>query len=435
MKIQHISNSFMIVQTIDAKIVCDPWVGYGNHGGWHSFPEYNLIDLVELVKDCTHVYISHLHSDHLDLDFLKAAELFTKKFIIKDFSTSALKNRLRSINSKDIIEVEEFKKISLTKYTDISIIPQLTSNSSDAEDRINYSLDTSIIFNSEGITFFNQVDNPLSLNDFHIVKKFISANYGELNVACFVCGAASEYPQCFRGIDRATEKNTIIHRSLKKLKETVEVTMPENTFIAGGTYFIPGKLNSLNKYIAQPTTNEIQNAISKITNLIKLEGGASISISENNQIEIIPANIKHQTKDIYQSIQLHETDLYQHQLYSDIDKNEIMEEFEKAKINYYSKIENLKIKIERKIVFKIYENLEIDLNLNILSKLSFSLDLFPIAMEKDYIEIHIDKSAFLGCLTKKLIWNQVLSGSLCIFDRSPNTYEPELLFSINFLTS
>ena len=84
MKIQHLSNSFMIVETIDAKIVCDPWVGYGNHGGWHSFPEYNLIDLVEHVKDCTHVYISHLHSDHLDLNFLKTAELFTKKFIIKD---------------------------------------------------------------------------------------------------------------------------------------------------------------------------------------------------------------------------------------------------------------------------------------------------------------------------------------------------------------
>lgn len=323
----------------------------------------------------------------------------------------------------------------MTKETNISIIPQLTSNSSEFVDLINYSLDTSIVFNSEGKTFFNQVDNPLSLNDFSHVKKFISNTYGELDIACFTCGAASEYPQCFKNINRDTEKDAIITKSLKKLKEIVELTMPKNIFIAGGKYFIPGKFNYLNEYIAQPTINEIKNTVSKITNLLELEEGKSLSIFKDNKIVITPSNLSNKTNDINQSIKFHAKDLYEHQLILDTDKNEILVEFENAKINYYSKIEKFKLQIKRKIIFKVYENLEVDKNLNILSKANLFLDLFPNNNAENYIEIHIDKRAFWGCLTRKLIWNQVLSGSLCIFERFPNTYEPDLLFSLNFLTS
>jgi len=438
-QIQYISNSFLIVKTDDAKIVCDPWVGHANHGGWHSFPEYKKNDLIDLIKDSTHVYISHLHSDHLDLDFLKFSLLYKKKFIIKKFRSPNLENRLNSIGVTELIGIDDFKNFQLSKNTNIAIIPQITSNSAGVENLINYSLDTSIIFNSNGKTFFNQVDNPLSLNDFHRLQNFISTEYGDLDIACFTCGAASEYPQCFRGIDRSEEKKLIIEKSLLKLKKIIEITKPKYTFIAGGAYFIPGKFSILNQYIAQPSFEEIKSVICKKTNLINLEGGASIDFSVDSQhVKINPKNIQHLTVDINHSIQIHSNDLYDFQLNSFDITEDILVKFEKAKNNYIQKIKEFEIKIERVIIFKIYENIQVDSNLNILSNFELELKLLPsknIMDEKRFLVIHIDKNAFMGCLNKRLIWNQIISGSICIFDRFPNTYEPDLLFSLNFLVS
>ena len=45
MKITHYSNSFITVEANGSKLVCDPWVGTANRGGWHSYPEYSEQEL------------------------------------------------------------------------------------------------------------------------------------------------------------------------------------------------------------------------------------------------------------------------------------------------------------------------------------------------------------------------------------------------------
>ena len=84
MKITHLSNSFILVESQNVKICCDPWVGRANYGGWHSFPEFEKNDIINYLKDFDIVYISHLHDDHLDIKFLKESGLYDKKFIIKN---------------------------------------------------------------------------------------------------------------------------------------------------------------------------------------------------------------------------------------------------------------------------------------------------------------------------------------------------------------
>jgi L-ascorbate metabolism protein UlaG (beta-lactamase superfamily) len=436
-EIQHISNSFIIAKTIDAKIVCDPWVGKTSTGSWHSFPEYCIHELIELISDSTHVYISHLHSDHFDVDFLKLSNQINKKFIIPELPYPTLKNRLKSIGVFEIIEVKGLENLKLTEYTNISVIPQLTSNNIGARDSINYVLDSSIIINSKKSTFFNQVDNPLSTQDFKQVKKFIDEYYGEIDIACFPCGASSEYPQCFLGIDRSIERNIIIDNSLKKLEEIIEITKPRNTFIAGGKYFLVGKFHHLNKYIAQPNLQQIKNSIESTTNVIELEGGKTIAcILNNKDIYLKTFKISHKTNCLNQSILTHTNDKYKSQYSKTISNESILTEFKMANYKYCQKIKKLNINITRLIKFILYDNLTIDSELNILSKSDLILQ---ISMKdeaynhENYIEIHMDKNTFYLCLTKKLIWNEVFSTSLCMFKRIPNTYEPDLLFSLNFL--
>jgi hypothetical protein len=426
----------MIVETLDAKIVCDPWVGFGNHGGWHSYPEYEINDLIKAVEDCTHIYISHLHSDHLDENFLRNADLLDKLFIVKRFPSPAMRNRLKNFGIQNIIELNPFTKTSISGDTSVSIIPQMTFSNSDIADTIQYDLDTSIVIGSQGITFFNQVDNPLSLNDFEVVGKYISEQFGRVDIGCFVCGAAGEYPQCFIGIDREKAKNTLVKSSLKKLECTVDIIKPSYAFLAGGAYFIPGKLSALNKYIAQPSFLEAERTLAGRTNLLDMQGKKTANIVSGQNLAL-ESTISPRLNSVLDSIDFHKFDFYPYQKLECPSLEEVKEVFEKAKANFIIKAHALNSDLldGTLINFVLYDDLRCDENLTINSKPLSSLRL---SLGDDYsrsIVIHMDLKAFYGSLTGKCIWNQVISGSLCLFERVPDIHIPGVLFSLNYLVT
>ncbi len=436
MKITHISNSFIIVETLDAKIVCDPWVGFGNHGGWHSYPEYEINDLIKAVEDCTHIYISHLHSDHLDENFLRNAGLLDKLFIVKRFPSPAMRNRLKNFGIQNIIELNPFTKTLISGDTSVSIIPQMTFSNSDIADSIQYDLDTSIVIGSQGITFFNQVDNPLSLNDFEVVGKYISAQFGRVDIGCFVCGAAGEYPQCFIGIDREKAKNTLVKSSLKKLESIINIIKPSYAFLAGGAYIIPGKLSALNRYIAQPSFLEAERALADRTNLLDMQGKKTANIVSGQNL-VLEATISPRLNSVLDSIDFHKFDFYPYQKLECPLLEEVKEVFEKAKANFIIKAHALNSDLlEGTLInFVLYDDLRCDENLMINSKPLCSLRL---SLGDDYsgsIIIHMDLKAFYGSLIGKCIWNQVISGSLCLFERVPDIHIPGVLFSLNYLVA
>jgi len=158
----------------------------------------------------------------------------------------------------------------------------MTSNSSDLEDEVNYDLDTSIVVNDQDVTFFNQVDNPLTRADCTIVNDFIVKEFGSLTVAALMCGAAGEYPQAFINLDRDAEKATTISSSLGRLRDKLETLKPALYFPAGGTYFIPGKLSGLFKYVAQPSADQISALVKEhhiSTRVCFAERGATMTVT------------------------------------------------------------------------------------------------------------------------------------------------------------
>ena len=51
------------------------------------------------------------------------------------------------------------------------------------------------------------------------------------------------------------------------------------------------------------------------------------------------------------------------------------------------------------------------------------------------LKCHLDLKLFYGLLVKKYSnWNQPTSGTLILYERKPNKFDPNLLFSLNFLT-
>ncbi|SVE56114.1 uncharacterized protein METZ01_LOCUS508968, partial [marine metagenome] len=220
----------------------------------------------------------------------------------------------------------------------------------------NFDIDSSIIVHSEGVTFFNPVDNPLSQDDFKYVSNYIKKTYGQLGIACFMCGAASEYPQCFVNINRYDEKNRIIKDSLKKLKQTLNYLSPTNFFLAGGAYFIPGKFSLLNKYIAQPTVDEVEKIVPENINFLKMIGGEKITISEN-ETTIVSPDILPRESSLEKLIAAKRNVIYSYEEISLPNEYKLEDLFKEALINYRSKLKELNIVIDRHISFFIHEKL------------------------------------------------------------------------------
>ena len=433
MKIYHFSNSFIKVVTLDSVLVCDPWVGSGNHGGWHSTPEYDRQELINEMADASHVYISHLHSDHFDPEFLVESGLIKKVLVIKKFGYPTMRKRLELLGADKVIEIDGLTDFNLSAETRITIVPQMSSNSAGEDDPVNFDLDTSIIVHDNTCTFFNQVDNPLSASDFSVVADYIQNTYGNLDIACYACGAASEYPQCFVNIDRMREKKKIVRNSLDKLSECLSSMSPTYFFMAGGAYFIPGKFHRLNAFIAQPELSEVRMIEMYKSKFLEPQGGQEIDI--NKEKVSIDSYLLPTTNDAQTSIENHKSDIYQYEDISLPSQEDILQLFNAAHINYSKKLDQLKITLRRKIIFRVQKSLEIDEYLQVVSNELQCLEVNSDFLGQQVLVIHIDARALWGCLTRKLIWNQVLSGSLCMYERSPNEYEPETLFGLNFLVA
>ena len=100
-------------------------------------------------------------------------------------------------------------------------------------------------------------------------------------------------------------------------------------------------------------------------------------------------------------------------------------------------MKNFKVKSSWKIDFYIYKNLTLNPNQKINKKKSKLLKKYYLSFNKkkskfSHLKCFLDFSLFEGLLTKKYTWNPALSGSVIIFERKPNIFDPNLTTSLNF---
>ena len=69
-KIEHYRNSFISVISKDNRTLwCDPWLSSANGGLWAP-SEISIENFINKYQLPNIVYLSHLHDDHFDIDFL-----------------------------------------------------------------------------------------------------------------------------------------------------------------------------------------------------------------------------------------------------------------------------------------------------------------------------------------------------------------------------
>lgn len=451
MIITHYANSFVTIKSGATTLACDPWLGYGNENAWLSYPIFQNGEKTLNSLNPKFVYISHMHCDHLDPQILKHYKNKKTIFIIKKFKNPRLKNKILNLGFKNILELDAWKKYKISKEFCISIVPQMdsyTSNSEDShnvKDEINYDLDTSIVVqcNKTKKVFYNNVDNPVSLSGLKKIKAHIKKHFSTncIDIICLPTGAAGEYPQCFLNIKRKTEQKKIIKNHLDSLKKQISILSPKIFFPAGGIYVVYGKFSRLNKYLAIPKNNQVKKIISKKTSFIELLGGKSIDL-ENNKKNIINSNFNKMSTFKAIKITNNKKYFYEKNLEKNINTKNYNDYFVKSKINYFDRLKNYKFKTNWKIVFNVYKNLKLNKSCQIDFKKSKFIQSFEIIKNTGKknknnfttLELFLDLKLFCSALTRSCAWNPAIAGSVILYKRKPNKFDPNVISSINFLT-
>lgn len=404
-----------------------------------------------ILKDLspTHLYISHVHADHIgglpiyEENILTALTDTNITVFIKYFEHKALYRLLIEIGFKDIVELSPWESHKISNDIEITIIPTDKTNIDCFEDDINYDIDTSILIRSliDNTYFYNNVDSPISLAGLKEVKNFVQ-NQGhneKIDIACLGVGAASEYPQCFTNIDRRAERNRVINSALRRFGEELEVLENEVYFPAGGSYFIPGKFLSLNQFIAEPSFEQVASVVASsdsCKSIFDISGGGSVEKlnGEWNRTE----GKLHSFRNREDAIKANKSLVYEYrQIPETVDTRSDEDLFCLAKHNYFETLNKLGVDIKWKVIFHLYDDLKLDDHANIKGGME---PLKTLILSNDTGEnvpyelaCHLDRQLFRGLLNKICTWNITLSGSVVIFERTPNLFIPTIPFSLNFL--
>ncbi len=435
MEITHFSNSFLSVRSGDTKLICDPWVGVTSENAWISHPINTHGEKIIKNISPNFIYISHLHCDHLDLNLLKKLNKKNISIVIKKFKIPILKKRLTKIGFRKIIEVESWKIKRLSKDISITIVPQLSSNNEGLDNPIEYDIDTSIIIKSNNSkkVFYNNVDNPLVINDYRKIKKFVQKKMNsKIDICTFNVGAASEYPHCFLNIDRDKEKNRIVKQSVENAKKKLNIIQPDIFFPSGGTYQICGKFSKLNKFRALLKPKLYKKIKYKKTKTLNLLGGRSINL--NGKETLI------RRKKLGNSLSTKKINKinYFYQSEKDVNYSKLNNLFKSSSIEYFRRLKKFKISNSWDLRFFIYH----DLRLNNLGKIDKSksklLQTYKLKYQNkkkhSVLILHLDATLFYNLLRRKISWNGAISGSFILYERKPNVFFPDLTWSLNFLT-
>jgi UDP-MurNAc hydroxylase len=115
MRATSIGHAGIFVETRQGSILCDPWFNPAFFGSWFVFPRNDQLPpaLVERIRHPSYLYISHLHGDHLDEEWLTANIPRHTPIILPGYPTHELRNRLESFGFSEFIQTVDGEEMDL----------------------------------------------------------------------------------------------------------------------------------------------------------------------------------------------------------------------------------------------------------------------------------------------------------------------------------
>ena len=110
-----LGHAGILIETEHGSIVCDPWFTPAFFGSWFVFPRNDQLsaDLLHRVEHADYLYISHLHSDHLDETWLAGHIRRDVTVLVPGYPTRELERRLRALGFTTFIRTNDGAEIDL----------------------------------------------------------------------------------------------------------------------------------------------------------------------------------------------------------------------------------------------------------------------------------------------------------------------------------
>lgn len=239
-KVTLISAACLIIETEDARILTDPWFTDGIYeGAWYKFP---LVESpLEIIGNVDAIYISHLHPDHFDPNFLN---LYFKKYGLKPIYIPKYEN-----NILQKIGIGHGLTLTPTQFEEIgdismAIFPQKV----DDQD-----IDSAAVFSNLGSAFLNMNDCLHNENQIKLINSYLDNQSLSLVLGAFQYGPAGPYPHTY--FDCGPELRTIADNFkgfyVDRFKRNIEAFKPVFALPFAGSFVLGGKLAKLNDFMAK----------------------------------------------------------------------------------------------------------------------------------------------------------------------------------------
>lgn len=115
MRATSIGHAGILVETSDGSILCDPWFVPAFQASWFVFPRNDRLPaaLMERIEHPDFLYISHIHGDHLDEEWLVHHVDRSATVLLPGFPTGELERRLRDLGFENFVHTRDGEEVTL----------------------------------------------------------------------------------------------------------------------------------------------------------------------------------------------------------------------------------------------------------------------------------------------------------------------------------
>src|SRR5690242_4174203 len=92
-RITFLGHVGLFIETRHGRVLCDPWFTPAYFGAWFPFPRNDRLEPDEF-RSPDFLYVSHLHRDHFDPEFLATVDK-RAQVLLPDFAVPYLEHALR----------------------------------------------------------------------------------------------------------------------------------------------------------------------------------------------------------------------------------------------------------------------------------------------------------------------------------------------------
>ena len=123
MRAVSLGHAGILIISGESRILCDPWFVPAFFGSWFVFPRNDQLstDLLAEIESPTHLYISHIHGDHLDEAFLANHVSRDVVVLLPDFPSHELERRLTVLGFQNFLKTKNGQETAIDSCTKIAI--------------------------------------------------------------------------------------------------------------------------------------------------------------------------------------------------------------------------------------------------------------------------------------------------------------------------